>query len=151
MRLRGRKSFPRSRWARRLARPSLAAFAAAWMAVTPASAAVGWDCWVDGGEGGGIRCIADRDVMRQPPGDAPDDEGAELVLERVHDSLHRGDAARAGELVRDRAHLLRRGDVWTVRLSAPPFETSWGEGRPARLVRALLCPRSPACQVRFHP
>lgn len=153
MRWEGDRASARSRSAPGLAKQCLAAFAASWMAAAQASPAAGWDCWVDSGEGGGIRCIADRDVRPRSPGDssADDDEGAEVLLERVHDSLHRGDPARAGELVRDRAHLLRPGDVWTVRLSAPPTETSWLEGRPARLVRALMCRGTPACPVRFHP
>lgn len=110
-----------------------------------------WDCWVDAVEGGGIRCIVDRDRPLPPPDDyTDDDEAAEVLLELVHDYLHRGKPGRASELVREESHLLRRDDLWTVRLSAPPLETSWHEERPQRLVRSLLCRGSPACAVRFH-
>ena len=110
-----------------------------------------WDCWFDAGEAGGLRCIADRDIPVPPAGDPTDeDEAAEALLELVHDHLHRGNPARANELVREVPHLLRRGDLWTVRLSVPPLETSWQERRPERLVRSLLCRGGPACAVRFH-
>jgi hypothetical protein len=110
-----------------------------------------WDCWVEPGEGGGIRCIADRDwPLPLPEEYTDDDESAEVLLELVHDYLHRGKPRRAGELVQERIHLLRRGDLWSIRLSAPPFETSWEEARPQQLVRALLCPPRTECAVRFH-
>lgn len=110
-----------------------------------------WDCWIDAGEGGGIRCIADRDRPLPLPAEYTDeDEAAEALLELVHDHLHRGNAARAGELVREVPHLLRREDLWAIRLNAPPLDTSWREARPQRLVRSLLCRGSADCSVRFH-
>lgn len=110
-----------------------------------------WDCWMDGTESGGIRCIADRDIPAPPAGDeTDDDEAAEALLELVHDNLHRGQPLRAGELVREMAFLLRREDLWTIRLSAPPYESSWSESRPQALVRALLCRGRPDCAIRFH-
>lgn len=110
-----------------------------------------WDCWIESGEGGGIRCIADRDTPLPLPEEfTDDDESAEVLLELVHDYLHRGMTRRAGELVHDHFHLLRREDLWSIRLSGPPFETSWDEGRPQKLVRALLCSRQAGCSVRFH-
>lgn len=109
-----------------------------------------WDCWVDAGERGGLRCIPDRDRPLPLPEDYTDeDEAAEALLELVHDYLHKGNALRAGELVRDASHLLRRDDLRTVRLNAPPLESSWRESRPERLVKALLCRGVPGCAVRF--
>lgn len=109
-----------------------------------------WDCWVDAGERGGIRCMPDRDRPLPLPADYTDeDEAAEALLELVHDYLHKGNALRAGELVRDASHLLRRGDLWTVHLNAPPLDSSWRESRPERLVRALLCRGVTGCEVRF--
>lgn len=118
----------------------------------PAPAAVdAWDCWVDAGDGGGIRCIADRDrPLPLPEEFSGDDEAAEALLELVHDYLHRGRPARASELAREQSHLLRRGDLWIVRLSAPPLDSSWREDRPARLVRSVLCRGLPGCSVSFH-
>ncbi|MCM2326271.1 MAG: hypothetical protein NDI88_00125 [Lysobacter sp.] len=116
---------------------------------TPAPVSA-WDCWVDAGERGGIRCIPDRDRPLPLPADYTDeDEAAEALLELVHDYLHKGDALRAGELVRDASHLLRRDDLWTVHLNAPPLESSWRESRPERLVKALLCRGVTGCGVRF--
>lgn len=111
-----------------------------------------WDCWVDAGEGGGLRCIEDRDLPRPSWADVGDvdDEASETLLELIHGHLHRGDPGRASELVREVAHLIRRGDVWTVPLGAPPIDSSWRDARPERLVRALLCRREPGCAVRFH-
>ena len=110
-----------------------------------------WDCWVDTAESGGIRCIADRDVPPALPEEyTDDDEAAEVLLELVHDNLHRGRPLHASELVRERAFLLRREDLWTIRLSAPPYESSWAEARPQALARALLCRGQPDCTVRFH-
>lgn len=109
-----------------------------------------WDCWVDAGERGGIRCMPDRDRPVPLPADYTDeDEAAEALLELVHDHLHKGNALRAGELVRDASHLLRRDDLWTVPLNAPPLESSWRESRPERLVKALLCRGVTGCEVRI--
>lgn len=117
----------------------------------PPAAVDAWDCWVDAEEGGGIRCIADRDRPRPVPDDyTDDDEAADVLLERVHDYLHLGIARRAGELVRDQAHLLRRDDLWTIRLHAPPLESSWRDARPEQLVRSLLCRGRPVCTICFH-
>jgi hypothetical protein len=94
--------------------------------------------------------MPDRDRPLSLPEDyTDDDEAAEALLELVHDYLHKGNARRASELVRDTAHLLRREDLWTVPLNAPPLESSWGESRPERLVRALLCRGVTGCEVRF--
>ena len=114
------------------------------------AAVAAWDCWVDTAESGGIRCIADRDVPAALPEDySDDDEAAEVLLELVHDNLHRGRPLRASELVREKAFLLRREDLWTIRLNAPPYETSWAESRPQVLVRSLLCRGRPDCRVRL--
>lgn len=118
---------------------------------TPHAAVTAWDCWIDAGEGGGIRCIADRDIpLPLPDAYTDDDEAAEVLLELLHDYLHRGMPMRASELVHDRFYLLRRDDLWTIRLSSPPFETSWSDERPQLLVRSLLCRGLPGCAIRFH-
>ncbi len=110
-----------------------------------------WDCWIDAADGGGIRCIADRDRPPTQPGDcSDDDEAAEVLLELVHDYLHRGIPGRASELVREESHLLRRDDLWTIRLHAPPLDSSWRDARPAQLVRSLLCRGQSTCAIRFH-
>jgi len=110
-----------------------------------------WDCWVETGPDGGIHCIADRDRPRPLPEDyTDDDEVADVLLELVHDYLHRGSVRRAGELVREERHLLRRGDLWIIRLNAPPLDSSWLEARPGKLVRSVLCRGQPGCAVRFH-
>ncbi|HEX4942957.1 MAG TPA: hypothetical protein VFV55_01315 [Usitatibacteraceae bacterium] len=115
------------------------------------AAAPAWDCWIDPGEGGGIRCIADRDVPLPLPDEfTDDDEAAEVLLELLHDYLHRAMPQRASQLVRERYYLLRRDDLWTIRLSSPPFETSWSDERPQLLVRSLLCRGAPGCPIRFH-
>jgi hypothetical protein len=122
------------------------------MAPAPARPAVSaWDCWIDAAESGGIRCIADRDTPTSLPEEyTDDDEAAEVLLELVHDNLHRGASLHASELVREMAFLLRREDLWTIRLSAPPHESSWSESRPQALVRSLLCRGRRDCAVRFH-
>ena len=50
-------------------------------------------------------------------------------------------------------HVLREGDVWTIRIFSQPYEDSWRRGRPQQLVRNLLCPPRTPCQVHFkdHP
>ncbi len=134
-----------------LAGPPIASPGQRHPASTAPAAVEAWDCWIDAGEGGGIRCIADRDRALPPPGDrTDDDEAAEVLLELVHDYLHRGITGRASELVREESHLLRRDDLWTVRLHAPPLDSSWRDARPAQLVRSLLCRGRSPCAIRFH-
>ena len=41
-------------------------------------------------------------------------------------------------------------NFWFIPVYNEPYETSWQEDRPQRLVRAYLCTGDPACRVRFQ-
>ncbi|MBI3093763.1 MAG: hypothetical protein HYY97_02735 [Rhodocyclales bacterium] len=112
---------------------------------------IGFDCWI-GGEGTQIythyiRCIADRDLAH------PEliDPQSEAVLKLLHSELHRS-GADAEKAFKANIQLVREaGAVWHIRIYSYPSDSSWQEGMPERLVRAVLCPRQVHCAVTLRP
>jgi hypothetical protein len=127
--------------------------AATSLAQTPAdSAQMGLDCWIGQEErqlqAHYIRCIADRDL----PHPVLDDETLELLLDELHREFHQGSGAAAERLYRSKLELVRESrSLWNIRIFSYPYEWSWADGRPQRLVRAMLCPSGTACQVNVVP
>jgi len=118
----------------------------------PVSQALAWDCWVDASAGiTKVRCIADLGDT----GESEIEPALEhLVLHQIHDMIHgHEDAQDLNRLLARNWHVLREGDVWTIRIFRLPAQDSWQAERPQTLVRSLLCPPRTPCHVHFkdHP
>ncbi len=113
---------------------------------------IGLDCWI--GQDGTplrihyIRCIADRDLAHPEL----DDEALELLLDQLHRELHQMSGESAERLYRSKIDLLRESrSIWSIRIYSFPYEWSWADGRPQRLVRAVLCPNGVDCRITVVP
>ncbi|MDZ4252136.1 MAG: hypothetical protein U1A72_06130 [Sulfuritalea sp.] len=112
---------------------------------------VGFDCWI-GGEGAQIythyiRCIADRDLAHPESIDPQSD----AAIDRLRRELQRS-GADAEKAFKANIGLVREaGAVWNIRIYSYPSDSSWQEGMPQRLVRAVLCPRQLHCAVTIRP
>jgi hypothetical protein len=113
-------------------------------APTP-GAKLAWDCWVSSGSVVSIRCIAAREGME--PADPALDTSETVLLDHVHNLIHSGRGIEVDGVVLANIDVFRRGSIWTIRVWNYPVESSWIEDRPARLVRAALCPSGTACEV----
>lgn len=103
-----------------------------------------WDCWI-GAEGiVKIRCILCRDKL--PPSDLDDDLESAL-LEHIHSRIHSGQTSELDRLVQQNAQIFRDTSLWTIFIHSLPYDSSWLEQRPQRLVRAVLCPQGYECPV----
>jgi hypothetical protein len=118
----------------------------------PVSRAIAWDCWVDGsGESTKVRCIVD---LGGTPAEEFEPALEHMVLHQIHEMIHGPEDVQDLNRLLDRNwHVLREGDVWTIRIFSQPYEDSWRRGRPQQLVRNLLCPPRTPCRVHFkdHP
>ena len=104
-----------------------------------------WDCWVSSGQVVSIRCIAAREGME--PADPALDSTEAVILDHVHNLIHRGKGIEIDGVVLANIDIFRQGSIWTIRLWNYPLESSWIEDRPARIVRAALCPAGATCEV----
>ena len=113
---------------------------------------IGFDCWI-GGEGKQIythyiRCIADRDL----PHPESIDPQSDAVLNLLHNELHQRSGADAEKAFKANIQRVREtGSVWNIPIYSYPSDSSWQEGMPERLVRAVLCPRQGHCAVTIRP
>lgn len=113
-----------------------------------ASSSPGFDCWIGYDDKPYythyIRCIADRDI---PPPPSPD-KRSEALLESIHQELHGGTGASAEKMFKSNIEVVRESRaVWNIRIYSYPYEWSWKEGMPERLVRSVLCPKEGSCPV----
>lgn len=113
---------------------------------TPETVAA-WDCWIAIDDPVRIRCIADRDSLERAGAEDPAQELETVLLDAIHDAIHRGELRDIDQLLRDNPAVLRPGSVWTVYLYTLPTRESWLEGRPATLIRAVLCQNDRSCRV----
>lgn len=104
-----------------------------------------WDCWISSGQVLSIRCIAAREGIE--PADPALDPWEAVLLDHVHNLIHSGKGIEIDGVVLANVDILRQGSIWTIRLGNYPLESSWIEDRPARIVRAALCPPGTACEV----
>lgn len=111
---------------------------------------LGLHCWV-GADGAPyfsrkIRCIADRELVAET---LPDPQSPN-VIDTLHRELHFGSAVSAERLYKANLERIRvSGEVWEIRIYNEPYDESWEEKRPMRLVNAVLCPRDTVCNVMF--
>ncbi|MBI2313305.1 MAG: hypothetical protein HYU77_12475 [Betaproteobacteria bacterium] len=123
----------------------LLAFAAGTPAQTPETKLLPWDCWVGAEIPVTIRCIQDRDNLLRAEEFTSDLEA--LLLDHIHSRIHSGDTSELDRFVRDNTRVFREGSIWTIQIHNFPYESSWVEERPQRLVRAVLCPPGYDCPV----
>lgn len=132
---------------------SFAALAAEPVESIAASPARGWDCWVstdlkDVAVSYLIRCIQAREVL---PADPPANSLPALLLDIVHENIHRGKAIEI-DLDLAAGRLAEVGPyIQKIRIHQYPYAESWSEGRPQQLVRAALCKTDPDCPVLLAP
>lgn len=110
----------------------------------PETKVLAWDCWIGTEETVKIRCIRDRDNL--PPSDTDDDLESAL-LEHIHSRIHSGQTSELDRFVQQNAHVFRETSIWTIIIHSLPYDSSWLEQRPQRLVRAALCPQGYECPV----
>jgi hypothetical protein len=116
------------------------------LAQTPAPPAkLAWDCWISPVKEVTIRCIAAREGNE--PADPALDSAEAVVLDHVHNLIHRGKGVEIDGVVLANIDVFRQGSVWNIRLWNYPLEASWAEDRPAKIVRAALCPAGTTCEV----
>ncbi len=113
---------------------------------TPETVAA-WDCWIATDDPVRIRCIADRDSLERAIAENPAQDLEAVLLDAIHDAIHRGELRDIDRLLRDNPAVLRPGSMWTVYLYTLPTRESWLEGRPATLIRAVLCRNDRSCRV----
>jgi hypothetical protein len=99
-----------------------------------------WDCWISAGPVVSIRCIAAREGMEPP--DPALGSGEAVLLDHIHNLIHSGKGIEIDGVVLANIEVFREGSIWNY-----PLESSWLEDRPARVVRAALCPPGTPCQV----
>jgi len=110
------------------------------------------DCWV--GEDGPpyhihyIRCIRDRDLPYPPNAD----QRLDAFLDDLHRELHQRSGLDAERKYKANIQLVREtASVWSIRINSYPYEWSWQEGLPRRLVHAALCPAEADCSINVYP
>lgn len=114
------------------------------------SAGVGFHCWV-GNDGAPlftrrIRCIADREIRLE---EMPDMESPGII-DILHRELHFGSGVSTEKMFKANIERVREsGEVWNIRIFTDPYDSSWEEQRPQKLVNAVLCPRDLTCAVTF--
>lgn len=133
-------------WLLALVGAASASWLGAALAQTPVpTTKLAWDCWISSGKVVNIRCIAAREGME--PADPALDSGEPVVLDHVHNLIHNGKGIEIDGVVLANIDVFRKGSIWNIRLWNYPHEASWIEDRPARIVRAALCPAGTACEV----
>lgn len=110
----------------------------------PETKVLAWDCWIGAEEPVKIRCIRCRDKL--PPSDTDDDLESAL-LEHIHSRIHSGQTSELDRFVRQNAPVFLDTSIWTIFIHTLPYDSSWQEQRPQRLVRAVLCPQGYECPV----
>lgn len=111
---------------------------------------VGLHCWI-GTDGAPlftrrIRCIADRELRLE---ELPDMESPNII-DILHRELHFGSGISAEKIFKANIERIREtGEVWNIRIFTDPYNSSWEEKRPQRLVNAVLCPIDTTCNVMF--
>ena len=115
-------------------------------------AGMGLDCWVGLDRGqiqiNYIRCIADRDL----PHPELADQRLSAFLDALHRELHDKSGADAERMYKANTTLVQESSsIWNIRIMSYPYEWSWEEDRPQRLVRAVLCPKDVSCRVNVYP
>lgn len=117
---------------------------------TDPSPGVGFHCWI-GTDGAPlftrrIRCIADR-VLRLE--EMPDMESPDII-DLLHRELHFGSGVTTEKVYKANIERVREsGKVWSIRIFTDPYDTSWEDQRPQKLVNAVLCPTEETCTVMF--
>lgn len=134
---------PSAHWLALTAAVLLALSAGARAQTSPS--AVSWDCWVSLSEAIAIRCIAAREGI--PPADPALDDMQTVLLDHIHTLIHAGSTVAIDGIVANNLEVFKDGSIWTIRIWNIPYDSSWAEDRPTRLVRAVLCPRDVACKV----
>lgn len=124
-----------------------------------------WDCWISDDSADiisySIRCINDQTAgsggRTTSSTNTSTNTSAGIVPGPLDDALgHVRRRLRAGEILALDQDLVNGlgealyGHLWSIRIHQYPYEDSWQAGRPQELVRATLCPTSPACPVVFH-
>lgn len=127
--------------------------AAALLAAAPAARAqttdpppptLDWDCWVSTAQTVAIRCIRAQEGLAPDPAQDPLETA---LLDRVHDLIHSGRTTEIDGVVLANIQVLKDGSIWTIHVWNQPYDSSWLEDRPARLVRATLCLAGYVCNV----
>lgn len=110
------------------------------------------DCWI--GDSGPpyhiayIRCIRDRDLPYPPNAD----ERIDAFLDELHRELHQRSGLDAERKLKANIELVRESaSIWSIRINAYPYEWSWQEGLPAKLVHAAFCPSEVDCKIIVYP
>lgn len=111
---------------------------------------VGFHCWI-GTDGAPlftrrIRCIADRELRLEemPDMDSPG------IIDLLHRELHFGSGVSTEKVYKANIERVREsGQVWSIRIFTDPYDTSWEDQRPQKLVDAVLCPTEATCAVMF--
>jgi hypothetical protein len=106
---------------------------------------VSWDCWLSLSQVISIRCIAAREGI--PPADPARDNMETVLLDHIHALIHSGHPVDIDGVVSRNLEVFHEGSIWTIRVWNIPYDSSWAEDRPARLVRAVLCPAGVTCNV----
>lgn len=128
------------------------------MTISPRVAAAGtdsiyWDCWIEDNnvDPTSINCIRDFDSpVYKPAQGGSKAELEEVLLKHIHEQIHAGNTTEIGKFIRSNVEVFGRNSIWGISIYSEPYETSWDEGRPETLVRALLCPRNVACTVMIN-
>jgi hypothetical protein len=115
------------------------------LAQTVGAGTVSWDCWLSLPQVISIRCIAAREGM--PPADPARDDMETVLLDHIHTLIHSGHPVDIDGVVSKNIEVFHEGSIWTIRVWNIPYDSSWAEDRPARLVRAVLCPAGVTCNV----
>lgn len=111
---------------------------------------VSFHCWI-GTDGAPlltrrIRCIADRELRLE---ELPDLQSPNII-DLLHRELHFGSGISTEKLFKANIERVREtGAVWNIRIFTDPYDSSWDERRPQRLVDAVLCPIDTSCTVMF--
>jgi len=111
---------------------------------------VGLHCWL-GSDGAPffarkIRCITDRELRL----DELPDLQSPTIVDLLHRELHFGTAVSTERVFKANIERVQESaEVWTIRIFNEPYDSSWEEQRPQRLVNAVLCPAGWNCTVMF--
>lgn len=111
---------------------------------------VAFHCWI-GTDGAPlftrrIRCIADRELRLE---EMPDMESPNII-DILHRELHYGSGVSAEKIFKANIERVREtSEVWSIRIFTDPYDSSWEERRPQKLVNAALCPTTATCTVMF--
>ena len=106
-----------------------------------------WACWMGDELPINIICIHNRSQIYHVAPDDPGDKLEAAILDQIYERILNEKTSGLEAFLRTHKEVLRKDKIWFIPIWSKPYEQSWDESRPQRLVAVGLCPRNTPCVV----